>query len=45
MKITGIETLHGDGGYRVCSYVKVTTDDGIGSLGSMTVMHATPRRA
>jgi L-alanine-DL-glutamate epimerase-like enolase superfamily enzyme len=29
MKITNIETLHGDGGYRVCSYVKVSTDEGI----------------
>ena len=29
VKITGIETLHGDGGYRVCSYVKVTTDEGV----------------
>jgi galactonate dehydratase len=29
MKITSIETLHGDGGYRVCSYVKVSTDAGI----------------
>jgi galactonate dehydratase len=29
VRITGIETLHGDGGYRVCSYVKVSTDEGI----------------
>lgn len=29
MKITGIETLHADGGYRVCSWVKVTTDEGV----------------
>ena len=29
MKITHIETLHGDGGYRVCSYMKVSTDEGI----------------
>jgi L-alanine-DL-glutamate epimerase-like enolase superfamily enzyme len=29
MKITDIETLHGDGGYRVCSYVKVSTDEGL----------------
>jgi hypothetical protein len=29
VKITGIETLLGDGGYRVCSYVKVSTDEGV----------------
>jgi L-alanine-DL-glutamate epimerase-like enolase superfamily enzyme len=29
MKITGIETLHADAGYRVASYVKVSTDEGI----------------
>jgi galactonate dehydratase len=29
MKITDIETLHADGGYRVCCYVKISTDEGI----------------
>jgi L-alanine-DL-glutamate epimerase-like enolase superfamily enzyme len=29
MKITRIETLQADGGYRVCSYIKVSTDEGI----------------
>jgi len=29
MKITRIETLHADGGYRTCSYVKVSTDEGL----------------
>jgi galactonate dehydratase len=29
MKITQVEILHADGGYRVCSYVKVSTDEGI----------------
>jgi len=29
MKIIGVETLHGDGGLRVCSFVKVTTDEGL----------------
>jgi galactonate dehydratase len=29
VKITRIETRHGDGGYRVCSYVKLSTDAGI----------------
>lgn len=29
MRIINIETLHADGGYRVCSYVKITTDEGL----------------
>jgi L-alanine-DL-glutamate epimerase-like enolase superfamily enzyme len=29
MKIANVESLHADGGYRVCSYVKVTTDEGL----------------
>ena len=29
MKITGIETLHCDAGFRVNSFVKITTDEGI----------------
>ncbi len=29
MKITKIETLQADGGYRICSYIKVSTDEGI----------------
>lgn len=29
MKIVAIECLHADGGYRVCSYLKITTDEGI----------------
>ncbi len=29
MRISGVETLHADGGYRVCSYVKVSTDEGL----------------
>ena len=29
MKITNIETLHADGGYRVACYVKISTDEGI----------------
>ena len=29
MRITAVETRHADGGYRVCSYVKVTTDEGL----------------
>ncbi|MDX3906321.1 MAG: mandelate racemase/muconate lactonizing enzyme family protein [Pigmentiphaga sp.] len=29
MKIARIETFHADGGYRVCSYLKLTTDDGL----------------
>ncbi|MCI5075074.1 mandelate racemase/muconate lactonizing enzyme family protein [Oricola sp.] len=29
MKITGIETLHADGGYRTCCYVKMSTDEGL----------------
>ncbi len=29
MKITGIETLAADGGYRTCTYVKVSTDEGL----------------
>lgn len=29
MKIVKIETLHADGGYRTCSYIKVTTDEGL----------------
>jgi L-alanine-DL-glutamate epimerase-like enolase superfamily enzyme len=29
VRLTGIETLRGDGGYRVCSYVKISTiEDG-----------------
>jgi galactonate dehydratase len=29
VKISSIETLHADGGYRVCSYIKASTDEGI----------------
>lgn len=29
MRITSVETLHGDAGYRVASYVKITTDEAI----------------
>jgi len=29
MKITQVQTLQADGGYRVCSYVKVSTDEGL----------------
>ena len=29
MKITKIETLQADGGYRVCSYIKISTDEGL----------------
>jgi galactonate dehydratase len=29
MKITRVETLRADGGYRVCSYVKLSTDAGL----------------
>jgi L-alanine-DL-glutamate epimerase-like enolase superfamily enzyme len=29
MRITDIRTLHADGGMRLCSYVKVTTDEGL----------------
>lgn len=29
MKIVNVEDLHADGGYRTCSYVKVTTDEGL----------------
>jgi len=29
MKIVKAESLHADGGYRVCSYLKVTTDEGL----------------
>lgn len=29
MKITGIETLMADGGYRTCQYIKITTDEGL----------------
>ena len=29
MKITRIETLQADGGYRVCSYIKISTDEGL----------------
>lgn len=29
MKIIRVEDLHADGGYRTCSYVKVTTDEGL----------------
>ena len=29
MKITKVEILQADGGYRVCSYIKVSTDEGL----------------
>lgn len=29
MKIVKVETLHADGGYRVCSYLKLSTDEGL----------------
>ena len=29
MKITKVETLHADGGYRTCSYIKLSTDEGL----------------
>ncbi|MCJ0766044.1 mandelate racemase/muconate lactonizing enzyme family protein [Variovorax terrae] len=29
MKITQVETLHADGGYRTCSYIKISTDEGL----------------
>ena len=29
MKITGAESLHADGGYRSCSFLKLTTDEGL----------------
>lgn len=29
MKITRIETLQADGGYRVCKYIKMSTDEGL----------------
>lgn len=29
MRISNIQTLHADGGYRTCSYVKVSTDEGL----------------
>lgn len=29
MKIVSLETLHADGGYRACSYLKMSTDEGI----------------
>lgn len=29
MKIVKAESLHADGGYRVCSYLKLTTDEGL----------------
>ncbi|UUX94970.1 mandelate racemase/muconate lactonizing enzyme family protein [Aquabacterium sp. J223] len=29
MKIVDVQSLHADGGYRVCSYLKVTTDEGL----------------
>ncbi len=29
MKIVNVESLHADGGYRVCSYLKVSTDEGL----------------
>lgn len=29
MKIVKAESLHADGGYRACSYLKVTTDEGV----------------
>jgi len=29
VKITRVETLRADGGYRVCSYVKLSTDEGL----------------
>ncbi len=29
MKIVKVETLQADGGYRTCSYIKITTDEGL----------------
>ena len=29
MKITAAESLHADGGYRTCSYLKLSTDEGL----------------
>jgi L-alanine-DL-glutamate epimerase-like enolase superfamily enzyme len=29
MRITGAQSLHADGGYRTCSFLKVTTDEGL----------------
>lgn len=29
MKITQVESIHADGGYRTCSYLKVMTDEGL----------------
>lgn len=29
MKIAKVESIHADGGYRACSFLKLTTDEGL----------------
>ncbi len=43
MKITGIETLHCDAGWRPWTFIKATTDEGLVGYSECTDSHGSPR--